>query len=252
MANNLNSHARVHPGRKQRGFTLLEVLVSISIFAIIGLGANQMLRTIIDTHDHTKVKIDTMNDLTRAFASLERDFGQAVPRYIRDEFGDPQPALIVAQGPYPVELTRSGWSNPIQLPRSHLQRVAYDVNQDGELVRLFWLVLDRAEDSEPIEQVLLTGVEDLRISLLTSEGETTNIWPDGNYDEVLPRAIEIYLDTEAGGELRKVYHLVDGIDARNVGSNNSGSGNNAQDSGDSDSNDNDSGSSDGPDDGDLP
>jgi general secretion pathway protein J len=194
---------------QQGGFTLLEVLVAIAIFAVIGLGANQMLRTMIDTHDKTTAKVRNMNQLTRVFTAMERDFGQAVPRYIRDEFGDSQPPMMVAVGRFPVELTRSGWSNPIRLPRSTLQRVAYEVNADGQLVRLFWLVLDRAEDSEPVQQVLLEDVEDLRIRLLSINGETTEIWPDGNFSEVLPGAVEIYLQTAEFGEVRKVIDLVD-------------------------------------------
>ncbi len=194
---------------RQVGFTLLEVLVAISIFAVIGLGANQMLRTMIDTHDKTSAKIESMNNLTRVFAALERDFSHAIPRFSRDEFGDPQPPLMIYTGQYPVELTRSGWSNPINLPRSNLQRVAYDVNADGELIRSFWLVLDRAEDSEPIEQVMLSGVEDFRLRLVTREGETTEVWPDGNFDALLPAGVELYLQTEEFGELRKVFALVD-------------------------------------------
>jgi general secretion pathway protein J len=221
----------------QKGFTLLEVLVSIAIFAVIGLGANQMLRTMIDTHDRTKLKIETMNEMTRVFAALERDFGQAVPRYIRDEFGDPIPSLLVAQGAYAVELTRTGWSNPINLPRSNLQRVAYGVNQDEQLVRSFWLVLDRAEESEPVEQILLPGVQDFRISLLTQDGQTTNVWPDGNFEEAFPSTVEIFLETEALGELRKVYNLVDLINQRAAsgeggqddGSQSDGNGGNGQD-----------------------
>ena len=199
---------------RQTGFTLLEVLVAIAIFAVIGLGANQMLRTMIDTHHHTTAKITSLNDLTRVFAAFERDISQTTPRYIRDEFGDPQPPMVVGVGAYPIELTRSGWGNPINLPRSNLQRVAYEINGDGELVRLFWLVLDRAEDSEPIEQVMLTGVEDLRVRLISQEGETTEVWPDGDFDEILPGGVELYLQTEELGELRKVFDLVDVAAAR--------------------------------------
>ena len=218
--------------RRQSGFTLLEVLVSIAIFAVIGLGANQMLRTMIDTHDRTKLKIETMNEMTRVFASLERDFGQAVPRSIRDEFGEPMPSLLVAQGAYLVELTRTGWSNPVNLPRSNFQRVAYNLNEDNELERLFWLVLDRAEESEPVEQTLLQGVQDFRISLLTSDGQTTNVWPDANFEEALPTAVEIYLETEALGELRKVYNLVDLINQRTAAPGTNGQGGGTDDAND--------------------
>ena len=39
---------------RNRGFTLLELLVSISIFSIIGLGANQMLRTVMDSNERVR------------------------------------------------------------------------------------------------------------------------------------------------------------------------------------------------------
>lgn len=231
---------------RHSGFTLLEVLVAISIFAVIGLGANQMLRTMIDTHDKTSAKIASMNNLTRVFAALERDFSHAIPRFTRDEFGDPQPPLMIYTGQYPVELTRSGWSNPINLPRSNLQRVAYEVNADGELVRLFWLVLDRAEDSEPIEQIMLSGVEDFRLRLVTREGESTEVWPDGNFDALLPAGIELYLQTEEFGELRKVFALVDEAVASTDTSTGTGDNNDDQD-GTSDNGESGDSSSDDPD-----
>ena len=52
----------------EQGFTLLEVLVAISIFAIIGLGANQMLRTVIKTHDHTQASIKLYSEFSHAMA----------------------------------------------------------------------------------------------------------------------------------------------------------------------------------------
>ena len=193
------------------GFTLLEVLVAMAIFSIIGLGAHQMLRTVIDTHSKTKTQIEDFSALTRAFALMERDLSQAVPRNIRNEYGDPMPSMMLSTGPYYLELTRTGWSNPIGLPRSSLQRVAYELNADGEVLRHFWLVLDRAEDSEPITQTILSDVEDFRLNLLTEDGESTDIWPDSNSQLAMPLAAEVILDTKAYGELRKVFDFVEVI-----------------------------------------
>lgn len=193
------------------GFTLLEVLVAMAIFSVIGLGAQKMLRTIIDTHEKTRDQIQGFSELSRAFVILGRDISQTVPRGIRDEYGEPLPPLMLASGPYLIELTRTGWSNPIGLARSNLQRVAYELNDKGELERHFWLVLDRAEDSEPISQIVLTGVDDFRILMLTEDGESRDVWPDGETDLLIPAAAEIILETKAFGELRKVFNFVEPI-----------------------------------------
>ncbi|MDZ7686480.1 MAG: type II secretion system protein GspJ [Gammaproteobacteria bacterium] len=76
--------------------------------------------------------------------------------------------------------------------RSNLQRVAYRVDEDGRLVRYFWRVLDRAEDSVPIDQVLLEEVQDFRVRLLDAEGEASDTWP-GEGTSPLPAAVEVIL-----------------------------------------------------------
>ena len=138
-----------------RGFTLLEVLVAMSIFAVIGLGANQMLRTIINTHERTQQSMEEIASLTKALTVLQRDFSQVINRPVKDGYGEPLPPFIVnntASGDdeHLIEFSRSGWNNPLGLNRSEIQRVAYDVTEEGELKRYYWLVLDRAEDSQVI------------------------------------------------------------------------------------------------------
>jgi|APSaa5957512535_1039671.scaffolds.fasta_scaffold88209_1 general secretion pathway protein J len=220
--------------RRNGGFTLLEVLVAMSIFAFIGLGANQMLRTIIDTREITSASNKLMNSIVRALSVMERDFSQIVPRSVRDEYGEPLEPMQVGSGDYLVELTRTGWNNPAKRTRSNLQRVAYEI-KNGVLVRHFWLVLDRAEDSEPISQELLEGIEDLRISLLDEAGEGTDTWPESENQKGLPLAVEVILQPKGFGELRRVFILASMADpvsrADNENENeNSGNGDQPEDS----------------------
>lgn len=203
---------------------MLEVLVAMSIFAVIGLGANKMLRTIIDTHEITTAKNRDMISIVRVFNMMERDFSQIVARRVRDEYGESMEPLMVGTGQYLVELTRTGWNNPAQVKRSVLQRVAYEI-EDKKLIRHFWLVLDRAQDSEPISQELLDEVEGLRVNLLNEEGKGTDSWPDFDAETALPRAVEILLETKSMGEIRRVFSLTS--TAKVIERNQGGSGNGA-------------------------
>ena len=79
---------------------------------------------------------------------MQRDIEQVVPRTVRDEYGDAQSPLV---GGEDLQLTRAGWRNPGGRQRSTLQRVGYAL-EEQQLVRYCWSVLDRAQDSEPLEQ----------------------------------------------------------------------------------------------------
>jgi len=193
--------------KRSGGFTLVEVLVAIAIFAMLGLAANQMLRTVIRSHDATQASATRMHDVTRALAVIERDLSQVVYRGIRDEYGDPKPALEMGLDDYLIEFTRTGWRNPLFRPRGDLQRVAYAFD-DGRLVRHFWRVLDRAEDGEPVTQVLMEDLESVRVAGFDIAGEAADTWPQVTEDaESLPVAIEVILSSKTLGDLRRVVPL---------------------------------------------
>ena len=192
------------------GFTLLEVLVAMSIFAIIGLAANQMLRTASTIHDQVEVRSADYLALVKAITVLERDISQFVPRGIRDEFGDYRPALAINNGAFVLELTRTGWRNPLGFPRSSLQRVAYSLT-DQTLSRHFWLVLDRAEDSQFISQEILSEVMDFQISIIDVDGNREVFFEQETGANTLPLGLELRISTEQFGDLLKVYDLPETI-----------------------------------------
>lgn len=193
-----------------RGFTLLELLVAMSIFSVIGLGSYQMLQSVSDSHDRVRSSIDSYTRVNLALTIIQRDFNQFVPRQVRDEYGDPLLPIVFEGEDYLVEFTRTGWTNPVGRPRSNLQRVAYSLDfETEELSRHFWQVLDRAEDSKPVSQVLLAGVTDFRVSGFTGESELEGNFALDNTGESFPLAVEVVLATESLGDVERLFQLVD-------------------------------------------
>ena len=150
----------------QRGFTLLEVLVAMAITAVIAVLAYVSLSTVIAGVDSVRLEAEKITTMNRAFQVLARDIRQVVNRPIVDEFGGRESAL--EGGPLArqmLALTRAGWHNSVDLPRSTLQRVAYYLEED-RLIRASWSVLDRSSSSEPREVTLLEGVESFDLLFL--------------------------------------------------------------------------------------
>jgi general secretion pathway protein J len=208
------------------GFTLVEVLVAVAIFALIGVMAAQILTRILDAQARTTERGARLVALQRAVQRLERDLLQVSDRGIRDGFGDAQPALRL-QLPGVLSFTRDGWRNPLGLPRSELQRVEWRLGEDGTLERAFWTVLDRAEDSEAIVQRILADTEAFAVTVIDAEGAEWEAWPPGEADSgyvplpgedpaELPGAVALRIDLDAApfGRIERLMPLPQRVDVR--------------------------------------
>jgi general secretion pathway protein J len=197
--------------RRHAGFTLLELLVALSIFALLAAMAYGGLNTVLRERQLTEQQAVRLAQLQRTFLWLSRDLEQAINRPIRDEYGDRQPALLgVEFGRYRLELTRGGWRNPAGRARSGLQRVAYGL-RDGELVRVYWNVLDRAQDSEPFETALLDGIDKLELRFLDDKQQWRDTWPvtttgSQSVNSILI-AVEVTLETETEGRIMRLFQV---------------------------------------------
>ena len=129
----------------------------------------------MDLSDTVRERADRLAELQRAMFIVGRDIEQLTRRPVRDAFGDPTAAVVIGDSPM-IEFTRRGWQNPLHSPRTELQRVAYTV-EEGTLIRLFWPVLDRGPNTEPIAQELLTGVQEVAFLAHDGTGEEYSYWP---------------------------------------------------------------------------
>lgn len=229
-------HARRARARRPRGqgFTLLELLVAIAILALVAVGSYRLLFDTIATRDRGMAHEKALRDLQRADMILKRDLLQAALRPIRDEFGDVQPGLVLAEE-RGLEFTRRGWRNPLGQARSDLVRVRYRVVA-GQLVREHWPVLDRARTSTPVQTVLLDKVSGFRVQVHAG-GNWGSTWPalaqvSRTASAVpLPEAVEVRFTLPPWGEIRRVIPLPEpGADEKATNNNDQGNPPDAQDS----------------------
>jgi general secretion pathway protein J len=199
--------------RQTRGFTLIEVLVALAVFAIMAaLGYGALSQTLLSA-EILSDRMDRLQALQRTVRILADDFQQLSPRPVRDEIGDGfGPALDTDfNSGFALELTHGGWNNPIALPRGTMQRSAYRIEED-ELIRYHWRVLDRTFSNEPVSVALIDGIESIVFLFMQGDGEWTEKWPPANQpgplgERLRPRAVQIVLTLENEGEITRLLEV---------------------------------------------
>jgi general secretion pathway protein J len=207
--------------RRQAGFTLLELLVAMAVFAVIGAMALGGLNAVVDQGEIAGGQMARLAELQRAMRVLTADLGGIQPRFVRDElgggsgsFGTPSelPLVTDGRGEFLLRLTRGGWSNPSRAPyRGTLQRLQYRL-KDDVLIREYWAVTDRVLGERPRQEELLTGVERLEFSYLDQGREWVTQWPPpsratpGNGER--PRAVRVKLTLEDFGVIERTVEVV--------------------------------------------
>ena len=198
---------------RRRGFTLIEVMVAMAVFAILAAFAYGTLSQTLLSAEILSDRMDRLQALQRTMRVLADDLQQLAPRPVRDELGDNfRPALDTNfQTGFALELTKGGWSNPVVLPRSTLQRVGYRM-EDDELVRYHWYSLDRTLSNEPVGVALLDGVEGIEFRFLVGTDNYSEQWPPLNQPDGLgvrqrPRAVEVTLRLTDEGEIVRLIEV---------------------------------------------
>ena len=191
-----------------RGFTFLEMLLVMALFAIVGLSSVAVLSTVTQSDAASKLSIARLQQLQRAMLLLERDIMQISPRYVRIEGDAPQQErlwgeqYLLESEDHGVSFTQQGWRNPgMLLPRSEVQAVAYRL-QDGQLQRLFNVYVDAVNNTEPQQQNLLAEVEQFQLTYY-SAGE----WEERWQNQYLPEAIKVRIKQRDLGELERIFVL---------------------------------------------
>jgi general secretion pathway protein J len=203
----MHRHARrSHGHRLGLGFTLLELMVSVAIFAVVAAMAYTGLAQIARSSSAAQDALAGLLEQRRWMAQLDSDLEQVVARVSRGPYGETEAAMLGASSNL-LFASRRLLADPGGL-RSGLARISLERRGDT-LVRSVRLRLDPGPLNERDEQVLVRGVRRFELRYLDARLEPQNQWPriaDPRLDS-LPRAIEMLIEVEGIGVLRRVFEM---------------------------------------------
>lgn len=205
---------RIKTHRHYAGFTLLEVVIAMSIFAIVSIMAYSGLHSVINSKTRTEEALNRLQELQLSMLAITGDLQHLTPRTIQDALGGQQLSLTTQYSDFIVTFTRSGWRNPGNQVRSTLQRVAYLLDDD-KLVRRHWLHVDRANENQFLERTLITNIESLSLRFLDEKRQWREDWPSINNSAATtggtispPIAVEVTLKMNDWGEIKRLVKVV--------------------------------------------
>lgn len=204
---------KAQPHTYHTGFTLLELLIAVSIFAVVGVLAMSGYNELLMQRDRADETMARARSVQRAMTRLTQDFEQLEARPVRNATATTTDPALYMGTQCVIELTRAGWTNPAGVARSTLQRVCYRL-ADGKLYRDYWTVLDRTLSNPAVQAQLVDKVSAFSLRFMDHNRQWQTTWPPitvgGSPQQRarrLPMAVEITLKLDDWGELKRVIEV---------------------------------------------
>ncbi|MCF6318471.1 MAG: type II secretion system minor pseudopilin GspJ [Proteobacteria bacterium] len=176
MNKNISQHIR------QKGMTLLEVLIAMTLMVVIAAIAFASLNGLIDAKNHTDIVANNLRQELLTSQQLNKDFHAMIDREVKDGFGSNKASIL---GRYSsIEFSRNGHSNPLKQNRSELQRVQWFL-KDQQLVRASMDQIDPGLSNRWRFRTYMDNVDELNVNYVNRAGLQSRSWPIANNNTTL-------------------------------------------------------------------
>ena len=164
--------------KSQRGFTLLELMVAMAIFAMLAVAGWQVFDSVNRARERAQFHADNLAVLQYAYLQLQQDMGQIIPYQIpntqnisvtnnstnaSDSTNNSAQANETVPGPFMsldgehVSFVRFADPDPRYQSSMSVQHIEY-IFADERLIRRQYTSIDGGRDSISLDSVLLEGV----------------------------------------------------------------------------------------------
>ncbi|EPT9254467.1 type II secretion system minor pseudopilin GspJ [Vibrio alginolyticus] len=207
-----NNNPRANTRQRVKGFTLIEVLVSIAIFASLSVAAYQVVSQVQRSNALSQERTQRLNEIQRAMVMMDNDFRQMAMRQTRTNGEEPASRLIfwsdylLDSDTKGLMFARLGWHNPQQqFPRGEVTKVGYRLKEET-LHRVWWRYPDTPVGQQGTVTPLLTQVESFDMRFYDGK-QWKKEWAE---EKALPKAVSVVLTLKDYGEITRTYLTPDG------------------------------------------
>jgi len=187
----------------EQGLTLIEMLVALAIFAVLGVMGYRAATAAMDTRQRVAAELQRWRDIANFVQVIESDLTQFVERP-----GNVGVAGAAATGRF--RLRQSGGNSELSFVKldgggATVRHRGYRL--DGQqLVQLRWPGSDTV--SMPEAHPILEGVAALRCTVVAVDGQKYTEWPDAKGGRpVKPAAVDVELEIADVGTIRRLVAL---------------------------------------------
>ena len=175
----------------KKGFTLIEVLISLVILSIIAIVSTNFLQSSIDLRNQSKSKVDDIKVFNLGVSTIRRDLMSTVNLPMRDNFGNQLPNFIGSTTD--KKITFLGFINRIDSSRSSISRIEY-LFDDTKFIRRVYFTADPYDYDDHIDSVIFDNIDDVEISFLSDNRWFTE-WPAGQTAAYkIPKLVKIEIN----------------------------------------------------------
>jgi general secretion pathway protein J len=181
------------------GYTLVEVLIALSIFVIIIAIISSSFIQILKNVDSTKHHEERLADIQSMLMILQFDLSQAIAKTEKQKnINAPQGSFYTKNDK--LHFCKMGNVNPYyEFNRSTLENVQYSI-ENGRFIRNF----KNTEELNYKSQNLLNDVESVKWIFYDSKLNQYNIWPPiRDFEYKTPSAIKITIMIKNFGQIEK-------------------------------------------------
>tara|TARA_B100001287_G_C22674054_1_gene526752 strand:+ start:844 stop:1434 length:591 start_codon:yes stop_codon:yes gene_type:complete len=157
-----------------KGFTIIEVLISLIILSMIAIVSSNILKSSLNTEQETSLQLNSIKELNLASTIIRRDLRQIVNVNSKDFYGNNLYGTFISQINSQSLMFNSNiksLSNEV----SPIKRIQYELD-DNNLIRKQYFSSNPYGQDDFIKIELIKNVDDLRFSFF-HENSWHQSWP---------------------------------------------------------------------------